>query len=240
MHGLRREAWQFGRELRDGLLADYARAYGEPGRPPALIGGELLTDFLGARLAYDALPLDVFAQTSWEDDRALVTVNSRMREIPGVKDAEGVAHVAVWHEIMHVQRDLSTLRRGPQTAFAGMRPSAPIACSRDQRDGGLRGEELRREVFAEEAGRAAAVSWPHLRRAAGFRDFLDLATRGRASGTAGWPPLYRAAEEIGVNISALVRQLEAEGFLIVDRSGDRRGLHPQPSLGNLLLSGVSP
>ena len=91
LHGLRREAWQFGRGLRDALLADYARAYGEPGRPPALIGGELLTDFLGARLAYDALPLDVFAQTSWEDDRALVTVNSRMREIPGVKDAEGVA-----------------------------------------------------------------------------------------------------------------------------------------------------
>ena len=148
MHSLRREAWQFGRELRDGLLADYARAYGEPGRPPALIGGELLTDFLGARLAYDALPLDVFAQTSWEDYRALVTVNSRMREIAGVKDAEGVAHVAVWHEIMHVQRDLPALRRGPQTAFAGMRPSAPIACSRDPRAGGLRGEELRLEVFA--------------------------------------------------------------------------------------------
>ena len=240
MPGLRREAWEFGRALRDALLADYARAYGEPGRPPALIGGELLTDFLGARLAYDALPLTVFAQTAWDEDRALVTVNSRIAEIAGVKDAEGVAHVAVWHEIIHVQRDLPALRRGPQTAFAGMSPSGPVTCYHDPRAGGLRGEELRREVFAEEAGRAAAVSWPHLRRAAGFRDFLDLATRGRASGTAGWPPLYRAAAAIGVNISALVTQLEAEGLLIVDRSGDRSVLHPQPGLGGLLLSGVSP
>ena len=51
--------------------------------------------------------------------------------------------------------------------------------------------------------------------------------------------LYRAAAAIGVNIAALVRQLEAEGFLIVDRSGDRPVLHPQAGLGNLLLPGVS-
>ena len=34
------------------------------------------------------LPLDVFAQTAWDDDRAFVTVNSRMCEIAGVKDAD--------------------------------------------------------------------------------------------------------------------------------------------------------
>ena len=239
-HDLRREAWRFGRGLRDALLADYARAYGEASPPPATIGGELLTDFLGARLAYDALPLTVFAKTAWDEDRALVTVNSRLGEIPGVKDAEGVENVAIWHEIMHERRDLPALRRGPQTAVPGMGPSDPIACYRDPRAGGLRGAALRREVFAEEAGRAAAVSWPHLLRADGFRDFLDLANRGRASRPAGWPPLYRAAEAIGVNISALVRQLEAEGFVIVDRSGDRPLLHPQPGLGNLRLTGVSP
>ena len=240
MHGLRREAWRFGRSVRDDLLAAYARAYGEASPPPATIGGELLTDFLGARLAYEALPLDVFAQTSWDDGRALVTVNSRIGEIEGVKDAEGVANVTVWHETVHVERDLAALRRGPQTAFPGMGPTGPVACYRDPRAGGLRGAALRREVFAEEAGRAAAVSWPHLRRTDGFRDFMDLANRGRASGTAGWPPLYRAAEAIGVNISALVKQLEAEGFVIVDRSGDRPLLHPQPGLGTLLLTGVSP
>ena len=40
--------------------------------------------FLGARLAYAALPLDVFARTIWDGDRARVTVNRRLREIPGV------------------------------------------------------------------------------------------------------------------------------------------------------------
>ena len=239
-HDLRREAWRFGRSVRDDLLAAYARAYGEASPPPATIGGELLTDFLGARLAYDALPLTVFAKTAWDEDRALVTVNSRLGEIPGVKDAEGVTNVAIWHEIMHVERDLPALRPGPQAAFAGMQPGRTIACYRDGRGGGLHGRELRREVFAEEAGRAAAISWPHLLRADGFRDFMDLANRGPASGRAGWPPLYRAAEAIGVNISALVRQLEAEGFVLVDRSGDRPLLHPQPGLGNLLLTGVSP
>ena len=39
---------------------------------------------------------------------------------------------------------------------------------------------------------------------------------------------------------SLVRQLEAEGRLIVDRSGDRPLLHPPPGLGTLLPTGVSP
>ena len=39
---------------------------------------------------------------------------------------------------------------------------------------------------------------------------------------------------------SLVTQPAAEGFVIVDRSGDRPLLHPQPGLGNLLLTGVSP
>ena len=51
---------------------------------------------------------------------------------------------------------------------------------------------------------------------------------------------HRPAAAIGVNISALGRQLEAEGFVIVDRSGDRPLLYPQPGLGTLLLTGVSP
>ena len=127
---LQREAWAFGRSLRDSLLADFEREYGEPAPAPALIGGELLTDFLGARLSYDALPLNVFAETTWHDGQPLVTVNSRTREIEGVKDPEGVSNVGVWHEVMHVQRDLSTIRVGPQTAFDGMIPNLTIACYR--------------------------------------------------------------------------------------------------------------
>lgn len=147
----------FGRSLRDSLLADFERRYGEPALPPAFIGGELLTDFLGARLSYDALPLNVFAETTWNDGRPLVTINSRTREIEGVKDPESVSNVGIWHEVMHVQRDLSTVRVGPQTAFDGMLPNLTIACYRGRQRTARRGKEFQREYFAEEAGRAAAV-----------------------------------------------------------------------------------
>ena len=118
----------------------------------------------------------------------------------------------------------------------------PIACYRDPRAGGLRGAELRSAARFSRRRPAAPRPSPGLISCGptAFRDFLDLANRGRASRPAGWPPLYRAAKAIGVNISALVRQLEAEGFVIVDRSGDRPLLHPQPGLGNLLLTGISP
>ena len=39
---------------------------------------------------------------------------------------------------------------------------------------------------------------------------------------------------------SLVTQPAAEGFVIVDRSGDRPLLYPQPGLGTLLGTGVSP
>ena len=231
---LQREAWAFGRSLRDSLLADFEREYGEPAPAPALIGGELLTDFLGARLSYDALPLNVFAETTWHDGQPLVTVNSRTREIEGVKDPEGVSNVGVWHEVMHVQRDLSTVRVGPQTAFDGMIPNLTIACYRYRPRTAPRGEEFQREYFAEEAGRAAAVSFPHLIHTDAFRQFVSLADQRLASSRLGWQALYAAAEAIGVNISALVNQLEAEGVLHIEQSRGRSMLHPQPELGHLL------
>ena len=187
---LQREAWAFGRSLRDSLLADFEREYGEPAPAPALIGGELLTDFLGARLSYDALPLNVFAETTWHDGQPLVTVNSRTREIEGVKDPEGVSNVGVWHEVMHVQRDLSTVRVGPQTAFDGMIPNLTIACYRYLPRTAHRGEEFQREYFAEEAGRAAAVSFPHLIHTDAFRQFVSLADQRLASSRLGWQALY--------------------------------------------------
>ena len=234
LHPLRRGAWAFGRSLRDSLLADYERRYGELTPPPAFIGGELLTDFLGARLSYDALPLNVFAETTWHNGQPLVTVNSRTREIEGVKDPEGVSNVGVWHEMVHVQRDLSTVRIGPQAAFDGMLPNLTIACYRDRQRTDRRGKEFQREYFAEEAGRAAAVSFPHLIRTEAFRQFISLAEQRLASSRLGWQALYAAAEAIGVNISALVNQLEAEGVLHIERSRGRSMLHPQPGLGGLL------
>ncbi|MDA0365507.1 MAG: hypothetical protein O2843_06525 [Chloroflexi bacterium] len=232
---LQREAWAFGRSLRDSLLADFERDYGEPAPPPALIGGELLTDFMGARLSYDALPLNVFAETTWQDGQPLVTVNSRTREIEGVKDPEGVSNVGIWHEAIHVHRDLSSVRVGPQAAFDGMLPNLTIACHRQRQYTTLRGEDFQREYFAEEAGRAAAVSFPHLVRVREFRDFIYLGERGLLSSSLAWRKLYTAAETIGVNISALIKQMEAEGLLHVERSRGRSVLYPQPGLGNLLV-----
>lgn len=234
LQAIQREAWAFGRSLRDSLLAEFEREYGEPAPAPAFIGGELLTDFMGARLSYDALPLNVFAETTWQDGQPLVTVNSRTREIEGVKDPEGVSNVGTWHEIVHVQRDISEVRRGPQAVLDGFLPNLTIACHRD-RTRRARGEEFQREYFAEEAGRAAAVSFPHLIQNDAFWHFTSLGDQRLVSSGMAWKALYAAAEAIGVNISALVKQLEAEGFLHVERSSSGNTLHPQPGLGDLLL-----
>lgn len=230
---LQREAWAFGRSLRSSLLEQYEREYGTAAPPPAQIGSELLTDFVDVRLSYDALPLNVYAETTWQDGKPLVTVNSRTNEIEGVKDAQGVINVGVWHEAIHVERDLSAVRLGPQGVFDGMLPNLTIACHRDRQRSQRRGDEFRREFFAEEAGRAAAVSYPHLIRTEHFRNFIYFTERRLTSQADAWRALYAAAEAIGVNISALVRQLESEGYLTVERSGGRSILHPQPGLGNL-------
>ncbi|MGD9934163.1 MAG: hypothetical protein AB7T37_10635 [Dehalococcoidia bacterium] len=234
---LQREAWAFGRALRNSLLTEFEEEYGVAAPPPATIGGELLTDFVGAALSYDALPLNVFAETTWQGGRPLVTVNSRTVEMRGVKDPVGVSNVGIWHEAVHVQRDLAVVRVGPQAVLDGFLPNPTIACYRERLPRARRGGDFEREYFAEEAGRAAAVSFPHLLQIEPFRQFIYLAERRLASGSLGWRALYAAAEAIGVNVSALVKQLEVEGFLHVERSRDKSFLHPQPALGNLLTEG---
>ena len=236
---LRREAWHFGRTVRNQLLADYKREYGTRAPAPALIGAELVTDFLGARLSYDALPLNVLAETRWDAGQPLVSLNSRTHEIEGVKDPIGVTNVGVWHEISHVLRDLSMMRVGDQGTLEGMVPNLSISCPRDRPRYTRQGEEFRREFFAEEAGRAAAVSYPALRETVAFRDFIYLADQRLASSSRGWGLLYEAAAAIGVNISALIKQLEAEGFLTVHRSEGRSTLYVQPGLGDLLSAAKS-
>lgn len=230
---IQRDAWMFGRSARDALLRRYEAEYGSA-PPPALIGRELLTDFMEVGLSYDALALTIFAETTWQGGRPHVTVNSRTHEIPGVKDPEGVINVGVWHELVHVERDIAEVRVGDQGVFAGMRPNLTIACRRDRPNTQRRNEEFRREFFAEEAGRAAAVSFPHLIKTDEFREFIYLGERGRASGSNGWRLLYAAASAIGVNISALVRQMEEEGYLTVEQRVGGGIIHPQPGLTGLL------
>jgi len=42
--------------------------------------------------------------------------------------------------------------------------------------------------------------------------------------------LYAAAEAIGVNITALVKQLTLEGLIAVERDGERTVVYGQPAL----------
>ena len=104
---LRQEAWDYGRSLRDQLLTQYREEYGEDvPPPPAKIADQLLTDFLGANLRFDPLPLNIYAQTEWKDDRPVVTVNSFTGQIPGVKDR-------VHHEVSYTDA-LSTTFAPPR------------------------------------------------------------------------------------------------------------------------------
>jgi len=205
-----------------------------PAPPPAIIGPEIVTDVLGHGLAYLPLPLNVYGETTWEDGRPQITMNELTRLIPGVKDAEGVINVGIWHEIIHTDRDIAEVRVGLQGVFEGMVPNLTIACRRDQGTSKRSDEEARREFLAEEAGRAAAVSYPHLVQIYAFREFFYRSQRRTISNREGWGLLYDAARAIGVNISALVKQLDAEGYLAVERSGERRILHVQPGMGDLL------
>ena len=67
---LRLEAWHFGKALRNQLVSRYREEYGvDVPPPPALIVDELLTDFMGASLKFDPLPLEIYAQTEWKDGR---------------------------------------------------------------------------------------------------------------------------------------------------------------------------
>jgi hypothetical protein len=86
-----------------------------------------------------------------------------------------------------------------------------------------------REFWAEEAGRAAAVSHAALADSAAFRELLILAERLGGCVRQGWPLLYQAARDIGVNSTALVKQLRLEG-LIVTPKDTSEGIIVQTSL----------
>ena len=237
---LRMEAWDYGRTLRNQLVSQYREEYGvDVPPPPALIVDELLTDFMEASLAFDPLPLEIFAQTEWKDGRPLVTINSLTGKISGVKDATGVQNVAKFHEVVHVDRDLPELNIGPQLSMPELGPPAKIVCHRGfgqmrpsrRQQPRTPGNASWREFWAEEAGRAAAVSYEALGRSDAFRAFIRLRQIGSvAANGERWTLLYQAAEDIGVNISALVKQLGLEGQIVVQKEGGRQVIHPQPSL----------
>lgn len=230
----RRQAWAYGREVRNGLLVRYCEAYGlSVGPPPALIIDELLTDFLHVKLHYDPLNTDVFAQTELRDGVPVVTVNSLTGSIPGVRDGPGVQNVGEWHEAIHVVDDLNMLRPGASAAFPGFEVPLRIVC---YRYGGARGspEAAAREFWAEEAGRAAAVSFEALARTEAFQTLCQAASKSSGPVARGFPLLYDAAEDIGVNVTALVKQLTLEGWIVAAKESGRHVVYVQPRLRELV------
>ena len=230
----RREAWAYGRALISRLLNKYREEYGEEVPPaPALIADELITDFLGAVLRFDPLSKDLFAQTDWVDGKAVVTINSLTATIDRVKDASGVQNVAKLHEAVHVDRDLHLLRTGQTLPLPGFDAPSRIKCYRKTSPRwATRGSEWVREFWAEEAGRAAAVDHSALARSDAFRSFASVNTlipNGQR-----WSLLYEAASDIGINISALVTQLELEGRIVIETQEGRKVVHVQPGMHKVI------
>src|SRR3990172_370466 len=175
---LRQEGWALGRDLGDRLLREYQETYGlEILPPPAIIIDELLTDFLGAKLRYDPIPMGPFAQTQWLEGQPVVTINTLTRDMEGVKDAEGVENVGKWHEGIHVVRDMGTLRPGPQATLPGFDVPATLVCFRKPEPTPRTPTAISREYWAEEAGRAAAVSYAALARSQAFRALVGPRNR---------------------------------------------------------------
>jgi len=232
----REAAWEFGRQLRDGLLGDFSARYQVAfPPPPAIIIDELLTDFLDVDLKFDPLPEDTFAKAEWLNGRGCVTVNSLIQSMPGVKDAQGVENIGKWHEAIHIVRNADLLKTGPQATLPGIAEPPGIACYRSGAVQ-LTPEARTREFWAEEAGRAAAISYRHLARSESFKRLMGLARLSPLLGGEAWGLLYRAAADIGVNRTALVKQLEYEGWITVTRSGGRNLLSVQPALADMVAT----
>jgi len=228
-----REAWAHGRALRDRLLSEHQSEYGllvPP--PPAKVIDEILTEQLKAKLRFDPLPLDRFAETRLVNGEPVVTINSDTASIAGVKDAVGVQNVAKWHEAIHIADHLHVLVAPAQAALEGFGVAPEIVCYRagGRLRASARDDVAEREFWAEEAGRAAAVSLDALRRTDSFRSLLRAANQSKDYVRDGWPRLYEAAEAIGVNISALVKQLQFDGFIALVRISGKDQIFVQPQL----------
>lgn len=223
----RREwCWNYGVHHRERLVETYMAQRGLKKRPfLADIIDELIEDIQEARLVEAVLPLDRFAQTERCGGRVVVTINSRIDQIPGVKDAAGVAYEAKWHESLHIDRDMG--RPAPPAPWlkapsgAALQPVATVVCRSMGRKGTL--AEREREFIAETAGLAASIAGADLERCSSFREFQCRTADGGDLGWIGWELMRRTAMFLGVNRSALVKYLQQRGLIrIVERDGARR------------------
>jgi hypothetical protein len=228
----RREAWRYGIEHREALVQRMLTRLGLRDRPLLKdIVEELIEEDQGVRVRDEVLELDTYAQTTLVNGRPVVSINSRIGEMPGVKDAAGARHVALWHESIHIPRDILPTSRWnvhDQFKLPGFDVEAtPLVVCKSRKP--LRPEEKAREVFAEAAARAAAIAQPDLQRCPAYREYERRAARGGELGRSGWRLLYETAAFIGVNITALTGYFEQRGWHRVEsRDGGQRLIaHPQ-------------
>jgi hypothetical protein len=229
----RREwCWNYGVQHRETLLREYMARKGLTTRPFLVdVIDELIEEIQGARLTEGVLPLDRFAQTERRNGRIVVTINSRISAIPGVRDAEGVAYVGKWHESIHIPRDFATSPalapwQQPLRSAEGLDDRQTIVC-RSTKLGATR-RERDREFIAETAALAAAISGRDLERSPDYQQFRARAADGGDIGPIAWKLLRGAAQFIGVNRTALKKYLEQRGHIQVDMRDGRERLIAAP------------
>ena len=67
-------------------------------------------------------------QTEWVNGRPVVTVNSLISQIVGVRDINGIENVCLSYEGIHLLRDLDLLAQGPTLPLGGFDVSSRITC----------------------------------------------------------------------------------------------------------------
>jgi hypothetical protein len=225
----RAACWTIGIEIREQLVAQFMRKEGLRERPFLKdVVDDLIEELLDARLIWDALPLDRFAQSELINGRPEITISTRISEMPRVKDVRGIEFVAKIHEIVHVVlKHLEPPEPSLQSSLFPTVTNAPrlIVC---RAAGPRQSSHPEWEYVAENAGLAGAIARADLLRTSAFRDFLRDAQVGGNLGGGAWHRLYETATAIGVNCTALIRYLEQGGICRVADDGRRRMVFADP------------
>ena len=230
----RTEAWNLGIAHREVLVHRYMAMHTLRERPFLKdVIDDLIEEVQGARLREEVLPLDTFGETEAVNGRIEVSINSRIAEMPGVKDAGGVAHVTKWHESYHVEQDMGSGRgatRIHQLGFPGIDSQPPqlIVCRNIRSSDSIIAE---REFIAENAAVAAAIADADLKLCDAFQEFLHEVKKGGEFGGTAWRLLYQTAQDIRVNISSLVKYFEQRGLYRIESRQGRNRIIGNPQLG---------